>query len=128
MLSTLTDNPAEVNALFTAGGQQKQRQQGQNLIWTPRNELLQVTPVVREGDANDRESYRYDAGSQRVLKVSTQKTNASMQTLRVLYLARLAFRTTSAGITETACLQVITVVDAGRTPVSSLRSSRGRPH
>ncbi|HCT7987943.1 TPA: RHS repeat protein, partial [Serratia liquefaciens] len=70
VLSTLTENPAEVEALFTAGGQQTQLQPGQTLVWTARNELQTVTPVVRDGGADDRESYRYDAGSQRVLKVS----------------------------------------------------------
>ncbi|CAI1165627.1 Uncharacterised protein [Serratia quinivorans] len=74
VLSTLTQKPEEIDTLFTAGGQQTQLQPGQVLIWTPRNELLKVTPVVRDGNASDEESYRYDAGSQRLLKVSTQKT------------------------------------------------------
>ncbi len=77
VLSTLTTNPAEVDALFTAGGQQKQLQPGQHLIWTARNELLKVTPVVRDGDSDDRESYRYDGNSQRILKVSVQKREAA---------------------------------------------------
>ncbi|ELW8265709.1 hypothetical protein QK958_004830, partial [Salmonella enterica] len=55
VLSTLTENPSGVDALFTAGGQQKQLQPGQNLVWTPRNELLKVTPVVRDGSTDDRE-------------------------------------------------------------------------
>src|SRR5690606_36015890 len=49
VLSTLTENPADVDALFTAGGQQNQLQPGQNLVWTPRNQLLKVSPVVRDG-------------------------------------------------------------------------------
>jgi insecticidal toxin complex protein TccC len=85
VLSTLTKNPSEVDALFTASGQQKQLLPGQNLVWTPRNELLKVMPVVRDGSTDDRESYRYDADSQRVLKVSVQKTGSSVQTQRVLY-------------------------------------------
>lgn len=52
VLSTLTENPADVDALFTADGQQKQLQPGQALVWTPRNELLQVTSVVRDGGDN----------------------------------------------------------------------------
>ncbi|MGT3828641.1 RHS repeat protein, partial [Enterobacter kobei] len=39
VLSTLTESPAEVDALFTAGGQQGQLLPGQSLAWTPRNEL-----------------------------------------------------------------------------------------
>ncbi|MCK7319944.1 type IV secretion protein Rhs, partial [Enterobacter cloacae] len=58
VLSVLTENPADVDALFTAGGQQKQLQPGQGLVWTVRNELLKVSPVQRDGDTDDRESYR----------------------------------------------------------------------
>ncbi|HBA7377109.1 TPA: RHS repeat protein, partial [Escherichia coli] len=58
VLGTLTESPAEVDGLFTAGGQQTQLQPGQALVWTARNELLKVTPVVRDGDTADCESYR----------------------------------------------------------------------
>lgn len=75
-----------MDALFTTGGQQKQLQPGQSLTWTPRNKLLKVTPIVRSGGADDSEIYRYDAGSLRILKVSSQKTGGSMQTQRVQYL------------------------------------------
>ena len=127
VLSTLTENPADVDPLFTAGGQQKQLQPGQNLTWTPRNELLKVTPVVRDGRTDDRESYRYDGGSQRVLKVSEQKTGTSTQTQRALYLSGLELRTTKAGATETESLQVITVGEAGRAQVRVLHWEGGRP-
>ncbi|MDE9537356.1 RHS repeat protein, partial [Xenorhabdus bovienii] len=70
VLSTLTENPAEVDALFTTGGQQNQLLLGQNLVWTPRGELLKVTPVVRDGQPSDHESYRYDSGNQRVIKTT----------------------------------------------------------
>ena len=127
ILSTLTENPSEVDAQFTAGGQQKRLQPGQNLVWTPRNELRQVTPVVRDGDTNDGESYRYDAGSQRILKVSVQKTGNSVQTQRVQYLPGLELRTTASGTTETESLQVITVGEAGRAQVRVLHWASGRP-
>lgn len=120
VLSTLTENPSGVDALFTAGGQQKQLQPGQNLVWTPRNELLQVTPVRREGDTGDRESYRYDTDSQRLQKVSVQKTKTSTQTQRVVYLPGLELRTTSNGKNETERLQVITVGETGRAQVRVL--------
>ncbi|EJD7605399.1 RHS repeat protein [Salmonella enterica] len=120
VLSTLTENPSGVDALFTAGGQQKQLQPGQNLVWTPRNELLQVTPVRREGDTGDRESYSYDTDSQRLQKVSVQKTKTSTQTQRVVYLPGLELRTTSNGKNETERLQVITVGETGRAQVRVL--------
>lgn len=127
VLSTLTENPADVDALFTAGGQQSQLQPGQRLVWTPRNELLKVAPVVRDGGTDDRESYRYDAGSQRILKVSAQKTGNSVQTQRVLYLPGLEMRTTKAGDTLTESLQMITAGEAGRAQVRVLHWESGTP-
>ena len=127
VLSTLTENPADVDALFTAGGQQKQLQPGQHLGWTARNELLKVTPVTREGGTDDSESYRYDGGSQRLLKVSVQKTGSSMQTQRVQYLPGLELRTTANGNTEAESQQVITVGEAGRARVRVLHWTGGKP-
>ncbi|EOC9368007.1 RHS repeat protein, partial [Enterobacter asburiae] len=127
VLSTLTENAAEVDALFTAGGQQKQLQPGQGLVWTARNELRRVMPVVREGDTSDSESYRYDADSQRLLKVSVQKTGSSLQTQRVMYLSGLELRSTKTGDAETESLQVMTVGGAGRAQVRVLHWESGRP-
>lgn len=127
VLSTLTENPADVDALFTAGGQQKQLQPGQHLLWAPCNELLKVTPVVRDGSMDDSESYRYDSGSQRLLKVSRQLTGGSVQTRRALYLPGLELRATTTGSTETESLQVITVGEAGRAQVRVLHWELGKP-
>lgn len=127
VLSTLATTAARVDEEFTAGGQQKRLQPGQALVWTPRNELLQVTRVVRDGGTDDRESYRYDAGSRRILKVSAQKTGNGMQTQRALYLPGLEQRTTKSGETETESLQVITVGEAGRAQVRVLHWESGRP-
>lgn len=126
VLSTLTENASDVDALFTAGGQQKQLQPGQSLVWTPRNELLKVTPVVRDGSTDDRESYRYDGGSQRILKLSVQKTGNSAQTQRALYLPGLELRSTKSGDKETESLQVITVGEVGRAQVRLLHWESGR--
>lgn len=93
----------------------------------PRNELLKVTPVEREGDIDDRESYRYDAGSQRLLKVSVQKANTTIQTQRTLYLHGLELHTTQNGNTEMEGLQVITVGEAGCAQVRMLHWESGRP-
>ncbi|MGT3828656.1 RHS repeat-associated core domain-containing protein, partial [Enterobacter kobei] len=113
--------------LFTAGGQQGQLLPGQSLAWTPRNELLKVTPVVRDGATDDRESYRYDAGSQRILKVSVQKTGNGLLTQRALYLPGLEVRSTQSGNTETESLDVITVGEAGRAQVRVLHWENGKP-
>lgn len=127
VLSTLTESPASVDALFTAGGQQKQLLPGQSLVWTVRNELLKVTPVVRAGDTGDRESYRYDAGSRRILKMSVQKAGNSTRTQRALYLPGVELRKTTCGSTETESLQVITVGEAGRAQVRVLHWESGIP-
>ncbi|MDR0217366.1 MAG: RHS repeat protein [Enterobacteriaceae bacterium] len=127
VLSTLTENSAKVDTLFTAGGQQKQLQPGQNLSWTPRDELLMVAPVVREGAADDRESYRYDADSQRILKMSVQKTGNTVQSQRVLYLLGLELRNTTNGNTEKEKLQVVIAGSAGRAQVRLLHWEAGKP-
>ncbi|MBD2824816.1 RHS repeat protein [Xenorhabdus szentirmaii] len=128
VLSTLTENPADVDMLFNANGSQRQLQPGQGLNWTLRSELLKVMPVTREGSAaDDNENYCYDGDSQRLLKVSTQKTGNSTQTQRVTYLPRLELRTTTNGNTETENLQVITVGEAGRAQVRVLHWENGKP-
>ncbi|WP_275386462.1 RHS repeat domain-containing protein [Xenorhabdus bovienii] len=127
VLSALTEDAAKVDGLFTAGGHQKNLLPGQVLTWTPRGELLKVVPVIREGASDDSERYRYDAASQRVMKVSTQKTANNTQTLRVVYLPGLELRTSTNGSTETENLQVITVGEAGRAQVRVLRWEAGKP-
>ncbi|PDO87654.1 RHS repeat protein [Kosakonia pseudosacchari] len=122
VLSTFTENPADVEALFTAGGQQKQLLPGQTLQWTARQELQQVTPVTRDGAADDKESYRYDAASQRIVKVTSQLTGNTTQTKQVIYLPGLELRSSA-----TEELQVITVGEAGRAQVRVLHWESGQP-
>ena len=71
--SALASDPAQVDGLFRPGGEQTLLAPGQPLQWTPRGELHSVSPVMRESSADDRESYRYDIGNQRILKVSSQR-------------------------------------------------------
>lgn len=127
VLSTLTAKPEEVEALFTAGGQQTQLQPGQGLAWTSRNELLQVTPVVRDGAQDDREGYRYDATSQRVLKVRQQHASGNLHSQRTLYLPGLELHRVATGQTTVEALQVITVGAAGRAQVRLLHWTHGQP-
>ncbi|AGN84308.1 RHS repeat domain-containing protein [Enterobacter sp. R4-368] len=122
VLSTFTENPADVEALFTAGGQQQQLLPGQSLLWTARQELQQVTPVTRSGAADDSERYRYDASSQRIVKITSQLTGNSTQTRRVVYLPGLELRSSA-----TEALQVITVGVAGRAQVRVLHWESGQP-
>ncbi|MFE4112566.1 RHS repeat domain-containing protein [Kosakonia sp. YIM B13611] len=122
VLSTFTENPADVEALFTAGGQQKQLLPGQNLLWTARQELQKVTPVTRNGEPDDSERYRYDATSQRIVKITSQLTGSTTQTKRVIYLPGLELRNST-----TEELQVITVGVAGRAQVRVLHWESGQP-
>lgn len=125
--STLTKDPAAVEALFNASGQQKALLPGQQLNWTPRGELHAVTQVMREGAGDDGESYRYDIGNQRVLKVSTQKTATHMRTQRVQYLPGLELRSTTQGGMLTEQLQVVLVGEAGHAQVRALHWAAGKP-
>ncbi|ECQ7480419.1 RHS repeat protein, partial [Salmonella enterica] len=97
VLRSLAATPAEVEMHFGPGGEQLQLQPGQALAWTARRELLQVTPVEREGAQDDWEYYRYDARSQRVVKGSRRQTGSGTQTQRVVYLPGLELRTKSSG-------------------------------
>lgn len=125
-LSSLTDDPAQVEKYFSMGGHQNQLQPGQNLVWTARGELLQVTPVVRNGETSDNERYRYDADSQRVIKISMQKTESSTQTQRTVYLPGLELRSKINGTTEKESLHVITLGEAGRAQVRMLHWESGK--
>ncbi|WP_175650667.1 RHS repeat domain-containing protein [Pseudomonas sp. Marseille-P9899] len=127
VLSTLTESPAQVHALFTAGGRQLLLQAGQSLNWTPRGELQRVVPVARIGAPDDVESYRYDSASQRLLKFSTQKISSSMQTQRVVYLPTLELRNTTRASAPTESLQVITVGESGRARVRVMHWEIGKP-
>ncbi|MGX5056535.1 RHS repeat-associated core domain-containing protein [Enterobacter asburiae] len=109
VLNTLAGTPDKVDGLFLASGHQTQLVPGQHLTWTPRGELSGVTPVTRDGLPSDRETYRYDAGRQRVIKTSVQKTGGSTRTQRTLYLPGLEVRTTKHGDSESEVLQTITL-------------------
>ncbi|MFS2223452.1 RHS repeat-associated core domain-containing protein, partial [Pantoea sp. B65] len=127
LISNLTAEPAQVEAFFTAGGQQTRLQPGQSLNWTARGELLQVTPVVRDGQPADHESYRYNSDSQRIIKTSVQKTGNSTQTRRALWLPRIELRSRYSGESLSEALQVISVGEAGRAQVRVLHWLTGKP-
>ncbi|MBF8749121.1 RHS repeat-associated core domain-containing protein [Pseudomonas guariconensis] len=127
VISTLTEAPSAVEALFTPGGQQTVLLPGQPLAWTSRAELEQVVSVKREGSPDDRESYRYDSSSQRVLKASSQQTAGSTRAQRVIYLPGLELRIHANGDTLIQDLQVATVGEAGRAQVRVLHWEAGKP-
>ncbi|WP_283258178.1 RHS repeat protein [Photorhabdus luminescens] len=113
VLSTLTEDPTQVDALFDAGGHQTSLLSGQALTWTPRGELKQAN------SAAGNEWYRYDSNGIRQLKVNEQQ--------RVTYLPGLELRTTQHGSTTSEYLQVITLGKAGRAQVRALHWESGKP-
>ncbi|EFR2684439.1 RHS repeat protein [Salmonella enterica] len=127
LLSTITTDKSAVDAFFTVDGYQASLQPGQSLTWTASGELSGAILVARRGDAPDAESYRYDSNSQRLLKVSMQKTGNSMQMQRVVYLPGLERRTAVSGGVESENLQVIMIGEAGRAQVRVLYWEKGKP-
>ncbi|MGK9086241.1 hypothetical protein KXR64_20940 [Brucella intermedia] len=127
LMQSLCEMPADVDAMFTTGGQQSKLRPGQALVWNSRNELSKATQVVRENGPDDSECYRYDAGGRRILKIGTQKTGTGMQTRRVVYLAGVELRTRNNGDREAERMQVITVSLAGRAQVRVLHWEKGKP-
>ncbi|WP_282097108.1 RHS repeat-associated core domain-containing protein, partial [Morganella morganii] len=77
-------------------------------------------PVVRNGAAGDRESYRYDAGSQRILKTTVQETGSRTQTQQVIYLPGLELHSGKENY------QVICAGVAGRAQVRLLHWQDGK--
>ncbi|MBN4866757.1 MULTISPECIES: RHS repeat-associated core domain-containing protein [Providencia] len=116
VLDSLTAHSDEVDHFFTPSGQQTQLFQGQCLDWTVRQELRQVY----QGEVN--EHYRYDSNSQRVLKVSQQKSN-SYQTY---YLDDLELRYKQIHGKEAEQLQLIVVGNAGIASIRALHWTNRR--
>lgn len=125
VLHTLTDDPAKVDALFDAAGNQLQLQPGQSLLWTPRGQLDNV--VLQAGDESpvEQESYRYGADGQRIVKFRAQQTVA--QTQHVLYLPGLEVRTRFKDDAIKELLHVITVGEAGNAQVRLLHWETDTP-
>lgn len=117
VLSTLTQNPDAVDALFDTGGHQLQLIPGQIVNWNIRGELERVTPT-----ASTQETYRYHSDGQRVIKTNRQQTGNSIRTQQTRYLTGLELRATSTGETVTEAYAVIT---AGK--IRALNWTTGQP-
>ena len=92
--------PVDFASSFDANGNQQVLAPGQLMSWNARNQLHQVTQVVREepdGQDDDVETYIYDGAGQRVRKVRRAKTGGGEQVLEVLYLHGLEIRTSTTG-------------------------------
>ncbi|WP_256661479.1 RHS repeat-associated core domain-containing protein [Pseudomonas sp. F01002] len=84
-----------IAAAFDARGNLRELDQGRLLTWDLRNQLQSVSPVERASGLNNRESYLYDGGGQRVCKIRSLQTNARTVVAEVRYLPGLELRTDS---------------------------------
>ena len=87
---------AELLAGFDEKGNLCALQPGQSLMWDPRNQLQQVTPVVRDSGDDDYERYIYDGGGRRVRKAHRTQAASVTHRAEVRYLPGLEIRTNTA--------------------------------
>ncbi len=108
---------------FDANGNLLALQPGSRLHWDVRNQLSDIRPVKREGDADDVERYVYDAAGQRLRKSCVAQAAGRSLISEVRYLPGLELRESRATGEH---LQVITV-QAGTCNVRVLHWLGGRP-
>ncbi|WP_367374246.1 RHS repeat domain-containing protein [Pseudomonas lini] len=122
----------EIAATFDANGNLLELDQGRFLTWDLRNQLHSVSPVERVSGSNDRESYIYDGGGQRVRKIRSLNTNARTVVAEVRYLPGLELRTDNGTgevlqvITAQAGLNSVRVLHWETTPPSGITNDQYR--
>ena len=122
----------EIAAAFDARGNLLELDQGRFLTWDLRNQLQSVSPVERVSGSNDRESYHYDGGGQRVRKIRSLQTNARTVVAEVRYLPGLELRTDNGTgevlqvITAQAGLNSVRVLHWETTPPSGISNDQYR--
>jgi len=84
------------SAFDANGNLEKLQPGGQTLQWDPRNQLRQVSPVLRGNGLHDTEDYIYDHTGKRVRKVSRRQASGAELIADVRYLPGLEIRTNSA--------------------------------
>jgi insecticidal toxin complex protein TccC len=82
--------PAE--GAFDAAGNLQKLYSGQRLSWNSRNQLRELTPVVRGAGEDDREEYVYDGGGRRLRKVRQWQARTLQHREEVRYLPGLELR------------------------------------
>lgn len=111
----------EIARRYDVNGNLTLLQEGQNLLWSGRNQLRKVDQVVRKDGPNDSECYIYDSAGKRLRKVRTAQSSGLTRTHETRYLPGLEIRTT-----PEQTLHVISV-QAGRCTVQILHWEKGRP-
>lgn len=113
----------QIAAGFDGNGNLIELQPGQIMHWDARNQLSDITSVVRDDGPNDGELYRYDGDGQRVRKVRFTQTRSRALTGDVRYLPGLEIHRNDA----TAEVRHVLTVEAGRCTVRMLRWDSGKP-
>ncbi|MDF7795144.1 RHS repeat domain-containing protein [Pseudomonas syringae] len=121
---SLPDDDGDVDfaTSFDANGNLLQLVRGQALRWNVRNELQQITTVVRAEEPNDSETYIYDGQGQRCRKITSAQARNRTLLDEVRYLPGLEIRTRADG----EILHVINA-QAGRNSVRVLHWGAGKP-
>ncbi|WP_258394904.1 RHS repeat-associated core domain-containing protein [Pseudomonas fluorescens] len=114
---SIKDRPdTNPEALFDARGNLRVLQPGQGLQWNGRNELAQVTQVMRAKAADDQERYVYDSSGQRMRKWCSAAAKSITHTTEVRYLPGIELHTNNA----TGEAFHVSTVEAGRCSVRLL--------
>jgi insecticidal toxin complex protein TccC len=113
----------EIDSGFDAYGNLQALQPGQAMTWDLRNQLSEVTSVVREDAPNDGELYRYDGDGQRMRKVRYTQTRSRTLIAEVRYLPGLEIHRNNA----TAEARHVLTVETGRCTVRLLHWDSGKP-
>lgn len=116
------DNPG-LGSGFDLCGNQQTLVAGQAMSWNVRQQLTQVTQVLREDGGHDEELYTYDAAGLRALKRRLSKAKSLTHTREVMYLPGLELRRDHA----TGQWLCVLSIDAGRTTVRVLQWEQQRP-
>lgn len=114
----------QIAAGFDGNGNLIELQPGQPMRWDARNQLSDITLVVRDDGADDGELYRYDGDGQRVRKVRYTETRSRTLTGDVRYLPGLEIHRNDA----TAEVRHVLTVEAGRCTVRVLHWDSGKPN
>lgn len=113
----------QIAAGFDGNGNLIDLQPGQIMRWDARNQLSDITSVVRDDGPNDGELYRYDGDGLRVRKVRYTQTRSRTLTGDVRYLPGLEIHRNDA----TAEVRHVLTVEAGRCTVRVLHWDSGKP-
>ncbi|MBS4085676.1 RHS repeat-associated core domain-containing protein [Pseudomonas rustica] len=111
----------EIAARYDASGNRLFLQHGKELHWDRRNELRQVSQIVRADEPDDIEFYVYDGGGQRQRKITQRFTGTLTRDSETRYLPGLEIRTEPDQIVH------VISIKAARATLQVLHWAKGLP-